>query len=135
VILATEATSSDASAAPRKLTLLVVDDEVLLATMMADQLEDLGYLVAGPAYTLKDGLRLASDALIDGALIDVNLGKTGVSSPIADILIARNIPFLFVSGYDEVPVERFRHIPILSKPFSMDSLTAAVGRMLAAADR
>jgi hypothetical protein len=66
----TEAILTDA---PRKLVLLVVDDEVLVANMIADQLGDLGYMVAGPVYTLKDGQ--------DGALIDVNLGRGTLSSP------------------------------------------------------
>jgi hypothetical protein len=74
----TEAIFTDA---PRKLVLLVVDDEVLVANMIADQLGDLGYMVAGPVYTLKDGQRLVIDAPIDGALIDVNLGRGTLSSP------------------------------------------------------
>ena len=49
---------------------LVVDDEVLVANMIADQLGDLGYMVAGPVYTLKEGQRVASTAPINGALVD-----------------------------------------------------------------
>jgi DNA-binding response OmpR family regulator len=118
---------------PKNLVLLVVDDEVLIADLVADQLGDLGYSVAGPAYTLEDGKRLARDAAIDGALIDVHLGRGGLSTPIAEILKERKIPFLFASGFNDAPDKRFRDIAILTKPFSMDRLNAAVGRMLAPA--
>jgi two-component SAPR family response regulator len=110
--------------------LLIVEDDILIAGMVADQLGDLGYLVAGPAHSLEDGKRLAIDAPIDGALIDVNLGKGTRSSPIADILIDRRVPFLFVTGYNEVPEDRFRHISLLPKPFTMERLRLAVERML-----
>jgi CheY-like chemotaxis protein len=112
---------------------LVVDDEVLVANMIADQLGDLGYMVAGPVYTLKEGQRVASTAPINGALVDINLGREGLSSSIAGILISRNIPFRFVSGYNEVPDKRFRHVPILTKPFTISSLAQAVEQMLASA--
>jgi two-component SAPR family response regulator len=110
--------------------LLVVEDDILIAGMVADQLGELGYLVAGPAHSLKDGKRLAIDAPIDGALIDVNLGRGTLSSPIADILIDRRVPFLFVTGYNEVPEDRFHHISLLPKPFTMERLRLAVERML-----
>jgi ActR/RegA family two-component response regulator len=101
---------------PRK-ALLVVEDDMLIASMIADQLAELGYIVAGPAYSLEDGKRLAIDAPIDGALIDVKLANDTPSSPIADILIERKIPLLFVTGYNEVPEARFRNISVLPKPF------------------
>jgi two-component SAPR family response regulator len=110
--------------------LLVVEDDILIAGMVADQLGELGYLVAGPAHSLEDGERLAIDAPIDGALIDVNLRRGVLSSPIADILIGRRIPFLFVTGYNEVPEDRFRHISLLPKPFTLERLRRAVERML-----
>jgi hypothetical protein len=58
-------TDATSTASPRKLGLLVVDDEVLVAGMIADQLAEFGYTVAGPACTLKDGQLLASGAPID----------------------------------------------------------------------
>jgi two-component SAPR family response regulator len=117
----------------RPRALLIIEDDMLIAGMVADQLTELGYLVAGPAYSLEDGKRLAIDAPIDGAMIDVNLGRGTLSSPIADILIERKIPFLFVTGYNEVPEVRFRHISVLPKPFTTDHLRRAVEKMLALA--
>jgi len=111
--------------------LLVVEDDMLIAGMIADQLAELGYVVAGLNIRwLEDGKRLAIDAPIDGALIDVRLGRGIVSSPIAHILIERKIPFLFVTGYSEVPEDRFRHISLLPKRFTMERLRHAVEQML-----
>jgi two-component SAPR family response regulator len=116
---------------PRKV-LLIVEDDMLIAGMVADQLAELGYVVAGPAYSLEDGKRLANDVSIDGALIDVKLERGALSSPIADILIERKIPFLFVTGYNEVPDVRFRNISVLPKPFTIENLRRALERMLSA---
>jgi two-component SAPR family response regulator len=116
---------------PRKV-LLIVEDDILIASMVADQLAELGYVVAGPAYSLEDGKRLANDVSIDGALIDVKLERGALSSPIADILIERKIPFLFVTGYNEVPDVRFRNISVLPKPFTVEHLRRAIERMLSA---
>jgi two-component SAPR family response regulator len=116
---------------PRKL-LLIVEDDILIASMVADQLAELGYVVTGPAYSLEEGKRLANDVSIDGALIDVKLERGALSSPIADILIERKIPFLFVTGYNEVPDVRFRNISVLPKPFTIEQLRRAIERMLSA---
>jgi two-component SAPR family response regulator len=116
---------------PRKV-LLIVEDDMLIAGMVADQLAELGYVVAGPAYSLEEGKRLANDVSIDGALIDVKLERGALSSPIADILIERKIPFLFVTGYNEVPDVRFRNISVLPKPFTIEHLRRAIERMLSA---
>jgi DNA-binding response OmpR family regulator len=105
--------------------LLVVEDDFLIGALLTEQLEELGYVVVGPASSLDEASRLAVDAPINGALLDINLG-VGRSNSIAEILIARKIPILFVSGYRQTPDEKFRAIPILSKPFTLATLKAAV---------
>jgi chemotaxis family two-component system sensor kinase Cph1 len=99
--------------------ILVVDDEPLIALMVADQPSELGYQVEGPAHNLEDAKRLATNAAIDAALIDVNLGNGVRSSPIAEILVERKIPFTFVTGYHEVADERFHHARFYRSPFSL----------------
>jgi DNA-binding response OmpR family regulator len=78
--------------------LLVVEDDFLIGSLLSDQLRDLGYSVVGPAYNLEDASGLAADATIDGALLDINLGGSGASGPIAEILASRQIPFLISAG-------------------------------------
>jgi two-component SAPR family response regulator len=52
----------------------------------------------------------------DAAVLDINLGGE-VVYPLADVLRAAGVPFIFVTGYGEVGVEgRFKNIPVLQKP-------------------
>ncbi len=55
-------------------------------------------------------------------MLDINLGD-GAVYPIADMLAARGVPFVFVTGYEADSVDaRFRGIPILQKPIERDML-------------
>ncbi len=63
--------------------ILIVEDEVLVAMDLSDQLEELGFEVVGPAARIEDALALmAEQAVIDLALIDVNLSGR-LSWPVA----------------------------------------------------
>jgi CheY-like chemotaxis protein len=115
--------------APRTRRLLVVEDECLIALNMAEQLAELGYTIVGPAFTIADAKHLAAVALIDAAVVDLNL--RGVSAEeVADILALRKIPFLFISGYTEVPDRRFRDVSFLTKPIQVLDLHRALQDML-----
>jgi two-component SAPR family response regulator len=53
---------------------------------------------------------------IDAGIIDVNLGGEFVY-PVADVLAARRIPFVFITGYGVESIDnRFGYIPIIKKP-------------------
>ena len=96
--------------------LLVVEDEPLIAMMLEDELESLGVHVIGPVSNLKSALRLAETVDLDGALLDRNINGT-FGDVVADALHARNIPFVFVSGYDRPGGLKHRNVPVLRKPF------------------
>lgn len=75
-------------------------------------------VIPWPATRLDHALTLALQAEIDVGLLDINVDGS-VVFPIADVLRFREIPFVFVTGYDfEALPERFRGGPMLSKPFS-----------------
>lgn len=79
---------------------LIVEDEYLIAFDLARTLEDLGVGVVGPARSVADALALiATEAKIDAAVLDINLGGEK-AYPIADALLTRRVPFVFVTGYD-----------------------------------
>ena len=122
--------------APRPLEglrVLVVEDNLLLAEVTRLLLEDSGCEVVGPAGRLARGLRLAQDQAIDGAILDINLHGE-MSFPIAELLHARAVPFIFVTGYEDraiVPMA-FRAAPRLDKPVTDEQLLEAmVGAFLA----
>jgi CheY-like chemotaxis protein len=108
---------------------LVVEDESLLALLMAEHIVELGYLAVGPACTISEARHLATAASFECALLDLNLNGV-ISHEIADILSRRQIPFMFVTGYTKPPVGIYDNVPVLHKPFQLDDLRYAVEGML-----
>ena len=115
--------------ADRRLRVLVVEDEMLVAMNIEDMLLDLGHEVAGLASRLEPALSLAREGAFDLAMLDVNLAGQQ-SFPIADILIARGIPFVFATGYGIKGIaEAYRDRPVLQKPFRTRDLGEALDRI------
>jgi CheY-like chemotaxis protein len=107
--------------------ILVVEDEAIVAMLLEDMLAELGYEVVGPVTRLDRALDLARGALIDAAVLDVNVNGND-SYAVADALRARAIPFVFATGYGTKELaERFRDSPITQKPFHRDDLERALG--------
>jgi DNA-binding LytR/AlgR family response regulator len=85
--------------------LLVVEDEYLIAADLTASLESVGVEVIGPAASVEEALLLLEKnrGRLDGAVLDINLGSERVY-PVADVLTARGVPFVFTTGYDAVAV-------------------------------
>ena len=115
-------TAANASTHP---CVLLVEDEMCLAMMLQDLLEDAGYRVIKAA-RVPAALSMAEGEDIDAAILDVNVAGRDVF-PVADELRRRGVPFMFASGYGDrgVPGE-FREYPMLQKPYD----PAALGTML-----
>ena len=113
--------------------ILVVEDEVLVAMLVEDELRAVGAEVVGPVPTVDHALRLVEAAAADGglsaAVLDINLNGQHVA-PLADRLAALGVPFVFATGYGEGH-DRGGHgaAPILSKPFDSRSLVDAVAAL------
>jgi len=110
---------------------LVVEDEMMIAMLVEDMLDELGCVVVGPAHALEPALALASSATeIDAALLDINLGGQPVFA-IADALRARGVPMIFSTGYGESGLrEADRGSQVLQKPFRAHDLAAALAKAL-----
>ena len=105
---------------------LIVEDEFLVAMMIADMLSDLGHDVIGTATNLAAAVQKSSSLPVDFAVLDVNLNGE-LSYPAADALAARGIPFLFATGYSSKGLqERYMSVPRLQKPFDIRTLERAV---------
>jgi len=120
---------TDAPTGTRRARLLVVEDEWLISSVISDELRDFGFEVVGPAGTLAEAVSLASRAAIDAALVDLSLGGVWANEVIA-VLLARNIPFIFVTGYSSIPEDVHATAPLLEKPFTSEELLRAVERIL-----
>jgi CheY-like chemotaxis protein len=97
---------------------LVVEDQMLIAMEIEDALRDLGCMVVGPVGSVVPAVQLVQTQALGAAVLDVNLGGEQVF-PVAEELQARNIPFIFTTGYGEMSLpEKWRDRPHLSKPFT-----------------
>ena len=116
---------------PEPCRILVVEDEALVALQLQNDLEEHGCHVVGPARSLKHGLLLAAQERLDAAFVDISLGRD-TSAAIADQLLAREIPFVFATGYSETAMlpEHLREIPRLSKPYGSKEICDALGRLI-----
>jgi DNA-binding response OmpR family regulator len=109
------------------LRILVVEDEPLIAMDLKDVLRDSGCSVVGPALTLKQGMRLAENETVDGAILDVNLGGETVF-PLADALAGRAIPFAYLTGYSTMLRPCNDGGPVLQKPYRNQDLLRIAGQ-------
>lgn len=110
------------SAGQRPLTnrnILVVEDGYLIADDLGAALREGGATVIGPASSLPKAMRLSADGRrIDAAILNVDLRGVAVF-PLADELLSRGVPFLFLTGYGEHHIpERYGAIVRCEKPVS-----------------
>jgi CheY-like chemotaxis protein len=114
--------------AVKRLRILLVEDEGLIAIMLEDMLEDMGCEVVKSLAAVAPTLAwLEAGGEADAALLDVNLGGEEVF-PVAEALSARGVPFAFTTGYGETHDPRFRTAPLLSKPIKQSRLEAVIRR-------
>lgn len=111
-------------------SVFLVEDEVMIRMMVADMLEELGYRVAAEAGEISEAVKLAQTIDFDFAILDVNVnGK--VISPVADLIRARNRPFIFATGYGSSGLpEEYRDRPALQKPFQLETLARMIDATL-----
>jgi CheY-like chemotaxis protein len=109
---------------------LVVEDEVLILSMISNMLTDFGCVVAGSTTRFAEAIDKAGSTECDIAILDINL-QGQASYPIGQVLRQRNIPFVFATGYAEKIVEdEFSDVPIVRKPFDTDSLLEALRKLV-----
>lgn len=113
----------------KTIRVLVVEDEPIIGMTIENFLGDFGYSVVGPIENLKAAILLAATEQIDIAVVDINISGQ-VATAVADKLIERKIPFLFVSGHNKMRGNRYASIPLLRKPFTPEDLHDAVERVL-----
>ena len=114
---------------------LLVEDDHLLATGIADAFAQLGVETVGPAGSVKQALELVEHGgRLDAAVLDINL-RGDVVYPVADALRARGVPFVFATGYEQQAIaERYRNVASFRKPIDpsrvLRALSGASDRVL-----
>lgn len=104
---------------------LLVEDEMMILLMVEDILADFGCESITTAATVEKALALIATQVFDVALLDVNLDGTK-SFAIADVLAAQGVPFVFATGYGQSVLDAYRDRPVLTKPFRIASIKAAL---------
>ncbi len=79
------------------LSILVVEDETVIALDTAFTIEAAGGAVVGPAHSVDEAFERMAGGHIDAALLDINLRNQKVFG-LADALADRNVPIVFVTG-------------------------------------
>ena len=104
---------------------LVVEDEYMLAEDLRAELEREGAEVMGPVASVADALELLrSGPAPDMAILDINLGGE-MAYPVADALRARDIPFIFATGYEAQAIPKaYSDVPRAEKPVEVRQATA-----------
>jgi CheY-like chemotaxis protein len=112
-------------------SVLVVEDEALIAMDLQMLLEDAGYRVLGPANSTDSALAILKKEKPDAALLDINLGRSDVFT-VANALSTGATRVIFLSGHSaqRLPPDH-RHRPLVTKPYLPQVLLQTLGRVLA----
>jgi PAS domain S-box-containing protein len=112
--------------------ILIVDDEILIASQLKEYLEGMGYSVAGCAYSGEEAIAKAKALMPDLILIDIMLRDGEMDGITASEIIKRDldIPVIFVTAYgNQKIIDRAKTVEpygFITKPFFEDELKATI---------
>jgi CheY-like chemotaxis protein len=108
--------------------ILIVEDESLIAMLLEEMIQDLGYEVAGTAHSLPIA-QGAVHASYDMAILDVRLNGVDIY-PFAHELAGRGVPFAFATGNGGASIPSdYAGAPVLQKPFMQEALKRVLDTM------
>src|SRR5262245_6304930 len=103
---------------------LILEDEAMIAGLIQSILSAGGWSVVGPVATLERALETIDRGRLDAALLDVRVNGHDVY-PVADVLMGRGIPFIFVSGFGRKQIPPgYRDCAYIAKPFTPHTILA-----------
>ncbi len=111
--------------------IMIVEDEAMISFDLADLLQAAGYQVNGPYSKASEALEAMTEAKLNLAILDVDLGDGDNSEAVARRLSESGTPFLFVSGYNLAGSEVLQRYPDahrISKPWDPQDLLRVVAR-------
>lgn len=118
------------------LRILVAEGELLILLAIEGMLQEIGCEVVGPVATVEAAVSAIRQTDLDGALLDMSLHGERIT-PAAEALVARGVPFVLCTGYGKDPHDEpaIRDAPRLTKPFSFESLRAAMEEVFIPVDK
>ena len=113
-------------------TILVVDDDALIAMSTAGMLEDMGHEVIEIHSGAKAVALLRDGRPVDLMITDFSMpGMTGLQLAEAARQLRPDLPILLATGYAELPSGEAISLPRLGKPYKQSQLAAEIGKLLA----
>jgi DNA-binding LytR/AlgR family response regulator len=108
-------------------TVLVAEDELLIALDIVDELEGAGFRIAGPFARARDAIEFCRQRMPDCAVLDVRL-QDGECFPLADLLAEQGAPIVFHSGHASRQglSERYPQAEVCPKPAPSARIAALV---------
>ncbi|MCB9360782.1 MAG: response regulator [Flavobacteriales bacterium] len=115
----------------KKITVGVVEDEVIIANSIISSLEFLGYNTVGPALNYTQGLEMLANDKPDIILLDIILSGNKNGIDLAwEIRERFNVPFIFLTSHaDKATIDKAKQVSppaYLVKPFNKDELYSAI---------
>jgi CheY-like chemotaxis protein len=117
------------------MTILIAEDDWLLADTLAVLLEERGAQIIGPTPSTGAAISLAAKSKVDFALVDMNL-QDSFSDPLVDTLQAHGVPFAILTAYRALPTNCGEHaVALLHKPIDQAQLFDLLQRFAPGATR
>jgi DNA-binding response OmpR family regulator len=112
------------------ITVLVAEDELLIAMDVMDELDAAGFVTVGPFAKTSQALEYCKSHTPDCAILDVRL-QDGESYPLADFLSERHVPLIFHSGHArrQALLERYPDTKVCPKPSGSSQIAQMVSTL------
>lgn len=113
-------------------SVLLVEDEAMIALDMEQTLTAAGLRVLGPAASVNSALRLIARERPDAAILDLDLGGELVT-PVARTLRDLGVPFVLATAYNHLRggEAEFSGVENLGKPVASVRCVEVLGELLA----
>lgn len=131
--------AADIAAARRSITeclqasVLIIEDEAIIALHIRSIVQDLGHTVAGMARTRSEAVAMAKQTNPELVLADISLadGSSGIDA-VKDILGEMSVPVIFITAFPErlLTGERPEPTYLITKPFEPETVIATIGQAL-----
>jgi len=116
----------------KALRVLVIEDDALIAMLLAELLAGMGHEVCATAATESEAVTAAERHRPDLMIVDASLGRESGVSAVEEILRAGPIAHFFLSGDAERVRSRKPEAVVVRKPFRRTELATAIDLALAA---
>jgi CheY-like chemotaxis protein len=114
-------------------SVLIIEDEKIIALDIASIVEEMGHSVCGVAEREQEALAMARKAKPQLILADIQLkdGDSGIVA-VQEILKSTDIPVIFITGFPEYLLtgRTVEPVFVITKPFKSETLKAAIAQAL-----